>query len=154
MVNTPAPNRKLKNESEIILDTELMHENIDCPKCSQYMIHHLKTKRNYIVHSMTEFAKNMGIATKSARLHLHHLIDAGIASKISEEVKGHAVPIKLDFKHYEFQRKMPEDQILTDTDNMIAMLDGSYISIEEAARRLEGVDWANGEKVSIYAGRN
>tara|TARA_B110001454_G_scaffold209778_1_gene223628 strand:- start:874 stop:1350 length:477 start_codon:yes stop_codon:yes gene_type:complete len=154
-----ADTKEKPNNEYKVLDINLMHQDLDCDKCSNFIDTHISLKRNSVIPSVTALASHFKInKVDKVGVHLNHLEAAGIA-KITDPKgdpwkQGHTKMIKIDVSDYEFVQKMPEDQLLTETDNMIEMLDGTFITLEEAKRRLKNIDWANGEKVSIYAGRN
>ena len=156
MVRTNDTKEKNKNEN-IILDKDLMHQNLDCEKCSRFIETHLSLNRDSVIPSVKALAGHFRIdRVDSGGGHVSHLESAGLATITDPKGKpwkqGKSKMIKIDVSDYEFTKKMPEDQILMETDEMLEMKDGTFITLQEANRRIKLLDWANGERWPLYGG--
>ena len=147
------------NKEYTVFDSDLMHQDIDCEKCSNFINTHIRLKRNAIIPSLKALAGHFRIdRVDSVGVHLLHLEAAGIAQITNSNgdpwIQGQSKRIKIDVSHYEFTKKMPEDQILMETDETLEMEDGTFITLKEANRRIKLLDWANGERWPLHGGLN
>ena len=100
-------NTKEKNNKEYtVIDKAMIHQDLDCDKCSRFVDTHIRLKRNAVIPSLKALAGYFRIdRVDSVGVHLLHLESIGIAKITSPNgdpwTQGQSKMIKMDFSDYE-----------------------------------------------------